>query len=132
MIPPKYDVCSTCTHSAPCTENINSCIKKKKNRFLNVIYIKTNIIRSSLSSPQTAAEYEEKYNYLRKEDYSKFHGYAYDGLWTIALAIKRAQTKLETVYKNTTLQEFEYRDPFWSKLFRDALSETSFIGVTVS
>lgn len=73
-----------------------------------------------------------KYNYLRKEDYSKFHGYAYDGLWSIALAIRNAQKKLKTVYTNTTLMEFEYRDPFWSKLFRDALGNTSFVGVTVS
>ena len=63
-----------------------------------------------------------KYNYLRKEDYSKFHGYAYDGLWTIALAIRSAQKKLKTVYTNTSLLNFQYRDPFWSKLFRDALS----------
>uniref|UniRef100_A0AAN0LJ33 Gamma-aminobutyric acid type B receptor n=1 Tax=Polyphagotarsonemus latus TaxID=1204166 RepID=A0AAN0LJ33_9ACAR len=82
------------------------------------------------ASGMTASEYEIRYNSLRGADYSKFHGYAYDGLWTIALAMQRVQKKLKTVYTNTTLEDFKYRDAFWSKLFRNALNETSFIGVT--
>ena len=44
--------------------------------------------------PQTAADYEIKYNEKRGKEYSKFHGYAYDGMWTIAFALKYVKAKL--------------------------------------
>jgi hypothetical protein len=74
----------------------------------------------------------EKYDYLRKEDYSKFHGYAYDGLWSIALAIGQVNRRIQKEYRNVTLDNFQYRDPFWGRMFREALNQTSFVGVTVS
>lgn len=74
----------------------------------------------------------DKYDYLRKEDYSKFHGYAYDGLWAIALAIRQVSKRIRAEFQNVSLDNFHYRDPFWGRMFREALNQTSFVGVTVS
>ncbi|XP_055937587.1 gamma-aminobutyric acid type B receptor subunit 2-like isoform X1 [Argiope bruennichi] len=76
----------------------------------------------------TPAEYAGQYDKRRESEYSRFHGYAYDGIWAIALAIQSVAQKLKTKGKN--LKEFQYRDPFWGQLFRDAFNETSFTGVT--
>ncbi|GFS86331.1 gamma-aminobutyric acid type B receptor subunit 2 [Trichonephila clavipes] len=76
----------------------------------------------------TAAEYASQYDKRREREYSRFHGYAYDGIWAIALAIQTVAQKLKA--KGRHLKEFQYRDPFWGQLFRDAFNETSFTGVT--
>ncbi|GIX68250.1 gamma-aminobutyric acid type B receptor subunit 2 [Caerostris extrusa] len=76
----------------------------------------------------TAAEYAGQYDKRRDHEYSRFHGYAYDGIWAIALAIQSVAQKLKA--KGRHLKEFQYRDPFWGQLFRDAFNETSFTGVT--
>ncbi|XP_015919670.3 gamma-aminobutyric acid type B receptor subunit 2 isoform X2 [Parasteatoda tepidariorum] len=76
----------------------------------------------------TAAEYAGQYDKKREQEYSRFHGYAYDGIWAIALAIQSVSNRLKA--KGKLLKEFQYRDPFWGQLFRDAFNETSFTGVT--
>ncbi|KAG8199600.1 hypothetical protein JTE90_009436 [Oedothorax gibbosus] len=76
----------------------------------------------------TAAEYAGQYDRRREHEYSRFHGYAYDGIWAIAMAIQAVATKLKV--KGKGFQDFEYRDPFWGQLFRDAFNETRFNGVT--
>ncbi|XP_065572000.1 gamma-aminobutyric acid type B receptor subunit 2-like isoform X2 [Artemia franciscana] len=84
----------------------------------------------------TSSEYAAQYNALRGGEYTKFHGYAYDALWTIALAIDtvsyRMRQRHSRVYRNQSLADFSYRSSFWEKLFLDALRTTSFNGVTGS
>ena len=55
---------------------------------------------------QTPLEYEREYMNLTKH-YSRYHGYAYDGVWAAALAIQEVGRKAH--YYNTSLAEFSYR-----------------------
>jgi ABC-type branched-subunit amino acid transport system substrate-binding protein len=72
---------------------------------------------------QTAAEYKIQYDKRRGSAYSKFHGYAYDGIWVIAKAI-------DTIIKQNG---GDYTmDDFRSERIQSALNETNFVGVTVS
>jgi gamma-aminobutyric acid type B receptor len=81
-------------------------------------------------SGMTAYEYEAAYNRLRKKEYSKYHGYAYDGVWTIAYAIHLVSVKLRAQNSDLTFKDFKYKDPLWAEFLRQALNETSFSGVT--
>ncbi|XP_022693376.1 gamma-aminobutyric acid type B receptor subunit 2-like [Varroa jacobsoni] len=81
----------------------------------------------------TPSEYEAQYNKLRNKEYSRFHGYAYDGIWTLALAVHNVINKLraqETPGSSTKVTDFQYRNNTWGRLFREALNETDFTGVT--
>lgn len=64
---------------------------------------------------------------MRGNEYSRFHGYTYDGIWAAALAIEYVAGK-----KKNALEMFNYRDDDWEKVFLEALRNTSFEGVTVS
>lgn len=75
---------------------------------------------------QTADEYLTEYNSRRGEEYSRFHGYTYDGIWAAALAIQYVADRRENFLKT-----FEYRVPDWEDIFLEALRNTSFEGVTV-
>nr|XP_027198671.1 uncharacterized protein LOC113792912 [Dermatophagoides pteronyssinus] len=97
-------------------------------------YISTDILPLSKNT-QTyygfeTSLYKSEYDRLRLREYSRFHGYAYDGIWTIALAIQTVDKKLRQINSPLTIEDFHYRDPFWAQLFREALNETDFIGVT--
>lgn len=81
---------------------------------------------------ETADEYELEYNSRRGLEYSRFHGYTYDGIWAVALAIQHVAHKIRYFRRNQTVNDFRYRDPVWEMLFLEALSNTSFEGVTVS
>lgn len=70
---------------------------------------------------QTADEYLKEYNRRRGNEYSRFHGYTYDGIWAVALAIQYVSEK-----KENFLQNFEYRAKEWETVFLEALSNTSF------
>ncbi|KAJ8953710.1 hypothetical protein NQ314_007320 [Rhamnusium bicolor] len=78
----------------------------------------------------TADEYRTEYDSRRGIEYSRFHGYTYDGIWAVALAIQHVAHKIKIFRKNQTVNDFKYRDPLWEKLFLDALHNTSFEGVT--
>ncbi|XP_044763812.1 gamma-aminobutyric acid type B receptor subunit 2 isoform X1 [Coccinella septempunctata] len=78
----------------------------------------------------TAEEYQIEYDSRRGKEYSRFHGYTYDGIWAVALAIQNVAHRIKYYIKNTTVVDFRYRDPFWEKLFLEALKNTSFEGVT--
>ena len=70
---------------------------------------------------------------------SKLHGYVYDGIWTIGLALNNTShfyseldpdaTITSDILANTSLI---YNNPLWDKALSRALRATSFIGVTVS
>lgn len=54
-------------------------------------------------------------------------------MWTIAYALQIAAGKLaSSEAMSWKLEDFNYRVPFWSDLFREALNSVSFVGVTVS
>lgn len=63
---------------------------------------------------------------MRGNEYSRFHGYTYDGIWAAALAIEYVAEKKRNV------SNFDYRDDKWEQVFLEALRNTSFEGVTVS
>lgn len=72
----------------------------------------------------------------RGSEYSRFHGYTYDGVWTAALAIQEVARKVhqsshDKGILNRTIADFQYRDKEWEDLFLEALTKTSFEGVTV-
>ncbi|KAK6639979.1 hypothetical protein RUM43_008256 [Polyplax serrata] len=82
-------------------------------------------------SGNTAEEYRLEYDNLRGGDYSRFHGYTYDGIWTMALAIQHVALRIRHYRKNDTMKNFRYRDELWEQLFLQALKNTSFEGVTL-
>lgn len=61
-------------------------------------------------------------------EYSRFHGYTYDGIWAVALAIQNVAHEIKVIRRNETVTDFKYRDPLWELLFLKALSNTSFEG----
>lgn len=81
---------------------------------------------------QTAEEYRAEYDSRRGAEYSRFHGYTYDGVWAVALAIQHVAHRIRFYRKNQTVVDFRYQDPLWEQLFLEALKNTSFEGVTVS
>ncbi|XP_066144261.1 gamma-aminobutyric acid type B receptor subunit 2 isoform X2 [Euwallacea fornicatus] len=78
----------------------------------------------------TADEYKDEYDSRRGNEYSRFHGYTYDGIWAVANAIQSVAHKVKYFRRNQTVTDFRYRDPMWESLFLDALNTTSFEGVT--
>ncbi|XP_070381674.1 gamma-aminobutyric acid type B receptor subunit 2-like isoform X2 [Dermacentor albipictus] len=96
-------------------------------------YIGTDLLPLSTSenitvSGLTPTEYEAEYNLMRFNEYSRFHGYAYDGIWALALSIHAVIVRLRA--NDTRISEFDYRKQWWGRLFKEALNETNFIGVT--
>ncbi|XP_075987240.1 gamma-aminobutyric acid type B receptor subunit 2 isoform X2 [Anticarsia gemmatalis] len=78
----------------------------------------------------TAKDYQVEYDRRRGLEYSRFHGYTYDGIWAMALAIQTVAQRVKSKYKEKTVQDFKYRDKEWELLFLDALSNVTFEGVT--
>ncbi|XP_026318221.1 gamma-aminobutyric acid type B receptor subunit 2 isoform X3 [Hyposmocoma kahamanoa] len=78
----------------------------------------------------TAKDYQIEYDRRRGIEYSRFHGYTYDGIWAMALAIQTVAQRVKLKHKEKTVQDFRYRDKEWEQLFLDALSNVSFEGVT--
>ncbi|CAB4069502.1 GABBR [Lepeophtheirus salmonis] len=78
-------------------------------------------------SKLTPSEYEHQYINLTRH-YSRYHGYAYDGIWATALAIQDAGHRAR--HHNRSLATFNYKDQDWERLLIDALDRTSFEGVT--
>ncbi|XP_044007907.1 gamma-aminobutyric acid type B receptor subunit 2 isoform X2 [Aphidius gifuensis] len=78
----------------------------------------------------TPDEYQVEYDSRRGNEYSRFHGYTYDGIWAVALAIQHVSRRIRHYRRNQTVADFKYRDPLWEKLFLEALKNTSFEGVT--
>lgn len=62
---------------------------------------------------------------------SVFKGYVYDGLWTLALAIEQVSQRHQQPDGTTWIPDLNDAESF-SEEFLQAVSNTSFIGVTVS
>ena len=71
---------------------------------------------------QSVQRYVELYNDARGDFYSKYHGYAYDGVWVIAKAIDNIIRQNGGHINNTH---------FRSDAMKTALNNTNFLGVTV-
>lgn len=74
---------------------------------------------------QTSDEYLLEYDKRRGGEYSRFHGYTYDGIWAVALAIQYVSQR-----KDQLINKFQYRIKEWENIFIEALKNTSFEGVT--
>lgn len=72
---------------------------------------------------QTASKYARLYARRSKGVYSKFHGYAYDGVWVVARALHQI---IEQNGGNYSLSDFQ------GERLHAALNDTNFLGVTVS
>ncbi|OXB73835.1 UNVERIFIED_CONTAM: hypothetical protein H355_010230, partial [Colinus virginianus] len=82
-------------------------------------------------SGRTPQQYEREYNAKRGDGQSsKFHGYAYDGIWVIAKTLQRAMKYLNATNKHQKIEDFNYTNHKLGKIFLDAMNETNFFGVT--
>lgn len=72
---------------------------------------------------QTSSDYDNIYNNVRGEHYSRFHGYAYDGVWVIARALDTIINLNGGVYSHSD---------FRNEKMHAILNDTNFVGVTVS
>ncbi|XP_033752065.1 LOW QUALITY PROTEIN: gamma-aminobutyric acid type B receptor subunit 2-like [Pecten maximus] len=70
----------------------------------------------------TAYEYFQLYNTSRGLEFSKYHGYAFDGIWVIAKAMDQILRHTDP----TSIKEETFRGP----PVASALNETNFMGVT--
>ena len=82
---------------------------------------------------QTPQEYEREYTKEREQkgvEPSKFHGFAYDGIWVIAKTLTRVMELLR--HKERHEHNFTVDDREVGRLVLDVMNETNFFGVTVS
>ena len=78
-------------------------------------------------SKLTPREYEYEYE-KDSSTFFRFHGYAYDGVWALALAMQYVDHKVRPT--GQTLLDFHYKNSTWQNLLIEALDRTSFEGVT--
>ncbi|XP_072365108.1 gamma-aminobutyric acid type B receptor subunit 2 [Scyliorhinus torazame] len=79
----------------------------------------------------TPQQYEQEYNKMRgSAEYSKFHGFAYDGIWVIATTLQRAMDSLKRLGNPQTIRDFNYVNKDLGQIFLDSMNETNFFGVT--
>lgn len=87
------------------------------------------------SSVQTPKEYEREYSRELQQkgvEASKFHGFAYDGIWVIAKTFTRVMELLRVKQRQNKYHNFTVDDREVGKLVLDVMNETNFFGVTVS
>lgn len=63
---------------------------------------------------------------------SKFHGFAYDGIWVIAKTLTRVMELLRVKQRQNTYHNFTVDDREVGKMVLDVMNETNFYGVTVN
>ncbi|XP_048376912.1 gamma-aminobutyric acid type B receptor subunit 2 isoform X4 [Stegostoma tigrinum] len=79
----------------------------------------------------TPQQYKQEYNKMRgSAEYSKFHGFAYDGIWVIATTLQRAMDSLKRLGNPQTIRDFNYMNKELGQIFLDSMNETNFFGVT--
>ena len=84
--------------------------------------------------PQTPKEYEREYRRELQQkgvEASKFHGFAYDGIWVIAKTLTRVMELLRTKQRHEN-HNFTVDDREVGRMVLDVMNETNFNGVTVS
>uniref|UniRef100_A0A8C2D6P5 Gamma-aminobutyric acid (GABA) B receptor, 2 n=1 Tax=Cyprinus carpio TaxID=7962 RepID=A0A8C2D6P5_CYPCA len=84
-------------------------------------------------SGRTPQEYEREYNREREQkgvEASKFHGFAYDGIWGIAKTLTRVMELLRHKDRHDMYHNFSVDDREVGKMVLDVMNETNFFGVT--
>ncbi|XP_024863471.1 gamma-aminobutyric acid type B receptor subunit 2 isoform X2 [Kryptolebias marmoratus] len=84
-------------------------------------------------SGRTPQEYEMEYTReLRQKgvEASKFHGFAYDGIWVIAKTLTRVMERLQIKQRQNIYHNFTVDDREVGKMVLDVMNETNFNGVT--
>lgn len=84
---------------------------------------------------QTPKEYEREYSRELQQkgvEASKFHGFAYDGIWVIAKTLTRVMELLRVKQRLNSYHNFTEEDREVGKMVLDVMNETNFFGVTVS
>ncbi|XP_028820374.1 gamma-aminobutyric acid type B receptor subunit 2 isoform X2 [Denticeps clupeoides] len=84
-------------------------------------------------SGRTPQEYEREYTREREQkgvEASKFHGFAYDGIWVIAKTLTRVMELLRHKEQQDAYHNFTLDDREVGKLVLDVMNETNFFGVT--
>uniref|UniRef100_A0A673L0R9 Gamma-aminobutyric acid type B receptor subunit 2-like n=1 Tax=Sinocyclocheilus rhinocerous TaxID=307959 RepID=A0A673L0R9_9TELE len=84
-------------------------------------------------SGRTPQEYEREYNREREQkevEASKFHGFAYDGIWVIAKTLTRVMELLRHKERHDMYHNFTVDDREVGKMVLDVMNETNFFGVT--
>lgn len=100
-----------------------------------VTSIKGNLTNSIWFYFQTPKEYEREYSRELQQkgvEASKFHGFAYDGIWVIAKTLTRVMELLRVKQRQNTFHNFTVDDREVGKMVLDVMNETNFFGVTVS
>ncbi|RXM35656.1 hypothetical protein EOD39_3960 [Acipenser ruthenus] len=83
-------------------------------------------------SGRTPQEYEAEYNRRRLQkglESSKFHGFAYDGIWVIAKTLTRVMAILRQK-GHKKIQDYDYTNKELGEIVLDVMNETNFLGVT--
>ncbi|XP_072532177.1 gamma-aminobutyric acid type B receptor subunit 2 [Salminus brasiliensis] len=84
-------------------------------------------------SGRTPQEYELEYTREREQkgvEASKFHGFAYDGIWVIAKTLSRVMELLQQKQRHNTYHNQTVDDREVGKMVLDVMNETNFFGVT--
>ncbi|KAK6491233.1 gamma-aminobutyric acid type B receptor subunit 2-like [Huso huso] len=83
-------------------------------------------------SGRTPQEYEAEYNRRRLQkglESSKFHGFAYDGIWVIAKTLTRVMAILRQK-GHKKIQDYDYTNKELGEIVLDVMNGTNFLGVT--
>nr|XP_006824736.1 PREDICTED: gamma-aminobutyric acid type B receptor subunit 2-like [Saccoglossus kowalevskii] len=96
-------------------------------------YIATDVLPLATTGAEmiaglTASAYEDQYNTNNGDNYTVFHGYAYDGVWAIALALDAVIRQLGS--NVTSLVNYTYANEDVFQMIMEAMNETDFVGVT--
>ncbi|KAL2083854.1 hypothetical protein ACEWY4_019372 [Coilia grayii] len=84
-------------------------------------------------SGQTPQEYEREYDLLRNQqgvNSSQYHGFAYDGVWVLTKALSRVMETVRDNEKHSEDQSYTVSDEEMAQMVVEAMSETTFWGVT--
>ncbi|CAG10041.1 unnamed protein product, partial [Tetraodon nigroviridis] len=84
-------------------------------------------------SGRTPKEYEREYSRELQQkgvEASKFHGFAYDGIWVIAKTLTRVMELLRVKQRQNNYHNFTVEDREVGKMVLDVMNETNFFGVT--
>lgn len=115
--------------------NSTSCTSKKlltaMEGYISVDFEPLSARRIEGISGMTPQQYEEEYEReLEKAgvEWSKFHGFAYDGMWVMAEVLKRVMERLRHHKQHD--HHFTPDDHATGRFMLDVMNETDFLGVT--
>lgn len=107
--------------------------RKLKSKKINENFL--SFIVPLLFAFQTPKEYEKEYQKeLRQKgvEASKFHGFAYDGIWVIAKTLTRVMDHLRIRKRQNAHNSSTVKDEDVVQMVLSVMNETNFNGVTVS